>query len=176
MSMLERLDDLEREHAEVERSLADPEVIADQHRYAELSRRYRDLGELVDASAGSCGQATADLDAAREMYAEADAEDREMLRDEIDEAEAAIARLEEELKVLLLPKDPNDERNVIVEIRGAEGGEEANLFARDLFEMYKGYAARQGWKLEVMDVAGRPTSAASPRSPSGSSATGCGAG
>ncbi len=75
-----------------------------------------------------------------------------MLRDEIDAAEAAIERLDEEIKLLLLPKDPNDGRNVIVEIRGAEGGEEANLFARDLFEMYKGYATRAGWKLEVMDA------------------------
>jgi peptide chain release factor 1 len=97
-------------------------------------------------------QSTSDLAAAREMYTEADAEDREVLRDEIDTAEAAIARLDEEIKLLLLPKDPNDERNVIVEIRGAEGGEEANLFARDLFEMYKGYASRIGWKLEVMDA------------------------
>jgi len=151
MSILERLGGLEREHAEVERSLADPEVISDQRRYADLSRRYRDLGELV-GRLQSLRQATDDLAAAREMYTDADADDREVLREEIDGAEADIARLEEEVKVLLLPKDPNDERNVIVEIRGAEGGEEANLFARDLFEMYKGYAGRMGWKLEVMEA------------------------
>src|SRR5690606_8521354 len=137
------------EHAEVEGSLADPVVIADQARYTDLSRRYRDLGELVTRLRG-LRQATDDLAAAREMYTDADADDREMLRSEIDTAEADIERLDEEIKVLLLPKDPNDERNVIVEIRGAEGGEEANLFARDLFEMYKGYASRIGWKLEVM--------------------------
>jgi peptide chain release factor 1 len=151
MSMLDRLVDLEREHAEVEGSLADPVVIADQKRYAELSRRYRDLGALV-TRLRELQQATDDLSAAREMYTDADADDREVLRDEIDSAESAIARLDDEIKVLLLPKDPNDERNVIVEIRGAEGGEEANLFARDLFEMYKGYASRIGWKLEVMDA------------------------
>jgi peptide chain release factor 1 len=149
--MLDRLPDLEREHAEVEGSLADPVVIADQARYTDLSRRYRDLGELVTRLRG-LRQATDDLAAAREMYTDADADDREMLRSEIDTAEADIERLDEEIKVLLLPKDPNDERNVIVEIRGAEGGEEANLFARDLFEMYKGYASRIGWKLEVMDA------------------------
>jgi peptide chain release factor 1 len=148
--MLDRLDSLEREHAEVEGSLADPAVIANQPRYTELSRRYRDLGELV-SRLQELRQATADLGTAREMYSDADADDREVLRVEIDAAEAAMERLEEEVKVLLLPKDPNDERNVIVEIRGAEGGEEANLFARDLFEMYKGYATRMGWKLEVMD-------------------------
>ena len=149
--MLDRLSDLEREHAEVEGSLADPAVIADQRRYAELSRRYRDLGELV-SRLRQLQESTDDLAAGREMYADADADDREMLREEIATAEAAIARLDEEIKVLLLPKDPNDARNVIVEIRGAEGGEEANLFARDLFEMYKGYASKMGWKLEIMDA------------------------
>jgi peptide chain release factor 1 len=149
--MLDRLPDLEREHAEVEGSLADPVVIADQRRYADLSRRYRDLGALV-SRLRELQQSTSDLGAAREMYTEADSEDREMLRAEIDTAETAIARLDEEIKVLLLPKDPNDERNVIVEIRGAEGGEEANLFARDLFEMYKGYSSKMGWKFEVMDA------------------------
>ena len=84
------------------------------------------------------------------MLTDASGDDRETLRAEIDRAEAAIERLTAELRVLLLPRDPNDERNVIVEIRGAEGGEEANLFARDLFEMYRAFAARQGWKTEVL--------------------------
>jgi peptide chain release factor 1 len=84
------------------------------------------------------------------MLSDLDGEDREVMRVEVSEAEADIARLEDELRVLLLPKDPNAGKNVIVEIRGAEGGEEANLFARDLFEMYTGYAGRMGWKLEVL--------------------------
>ena len=151
MSMLDRRVELEREYLEIEGSLADPEMIADQKRYAELNRRYRDLGELV-GRLRDLEQATEDLAAAREMFTGSEGEDREMLRDEIDTAEAAILRLDEEIKVLLLPKDPNDARNVIVEIRGAEGGEEANLFARDLFEMYRGFAARQGWTFEVMDA------------------------
>jgi len=151
MNMLDRLEGLEREYAEVERSIADPEVISDQSRYAELSRRYRDLGDLV-GRLRELRQATADLSIAREMYSEADTADREMLREEIDAAEAAIERLDEEIKVLLLPKDPNDDRNVIVEIRGAEGGEEANLFARDLFEMYRAYASRLGWRFEIMEA------------------------
>lgn len=151
MSMLDRLPALSRELAEVEGSLADPAVLADQKRYAELNRRYRDLGELV-ARLVDLEQATADLAAAKEMLTEADGEDRDLLRGEIDDAEAAIVRLDEEIKVLLLPKDPNDGRAVIVELRGAEGGEEANLFARDLFEMYRAYAQRMGWKLEVMDA------------------------
>ncbi len=151
MSMLDRRVELEREYLEIEGSLADPEMMADQKRYAELNRRYRDLGELV-GRLRDLEQATEDLAAAREMFTGSDGEDREMLRDEIDTAEAAILRLDEEIKVLLLPKDPNDARNVIVEIRGAEGGEEANLFARDLFEMYRGFAARQGWTFDIMDA------------------------
>jgi peptide chain release factor 1 len=77
-------------------------------------------------------------------------DERDILRAEIDAAEAAITRLTGELRVLLLPRDPNDDRNVIVEIRGAEGGEEANLFARDLYEMYRAFAARQGWSVDVL--------------------------
>jgi peptide chain release factor 1 len=86
------------------------------------------------------------------MLTELSGDDREQMRAEVDELEARIARLEEELKVLLLPRDPNADRNVIVEIRGAEGGEEANLFARDLFEMYRAFASRQGWTLEVLSA------------------------
>src|SRR5688500_20123706 len=84
------------------------------------------------------------------MLSEASGDDRDLMRAEVEEAEADLARIEDELKVLLLPKDPNDDRNVIVEIRGAEGGEEANLFARDLFEMYSRYAERLRWKVEVL--------------------------
>ena len=151
MSLVDRLEGLEREHAEVERSLADPAVVGDQRRYAELSRRYRELGGLVDRLR-ELRQATADLATAKEMYGDADGDDRVVLRDEIDTAEAAIARLDEEVKLLLLPSDPNAGRNVIVEVRGAAGGEEANLFARDLFEMYRAFASRMGWRLEVMDA------------------------
>ncbi len=84
------------------------------------------------------------------MLAEADADERAMVQDEVVAAEADIERLGEALRLLLLPPDPNEHRNVIVEIRGAEGGEEANLFARDLFEMYRVFASRLGWKLEVL--------------------------
>src|SRR5262249_34849753 len=87
----------------------------------------------------------------REMYAEADAEDREILRGEINGLEADIERLDAELKLLMLPRDPNDDKNVIVEIRGAEGGEEANLFARDLYERYRGSAQRLGWTFELIE-------------------------
>lgn len=147
--MLDRLTELEEEYADVEARLADPEVIGDQKRYADTARRYKELEELVVRARG-LQAARDDLAAARELYPDADADDREVLRHEIEGFEADIVRLEDELRALLLPRDANDDRDVIVEIRGAEGGEEANLFARDLFDMYRGYAARRGWKLEVL--------------------------
>jgi peptide chain release factor 1 len=94
--------------------------------------------------------ATGDLEAARELMAGSSGDDRDVWRAEVDAGEADVARIEEELRVLLLPRDPNDDRNVIVEIRGAEGGEEANLFARDLYEMFRADAVRRGWKFELM--------------------------
>jgi peptide chain release factor 1 len=150
--VLERLADLEREYAEVEARLADPDLIADQSRYQKVAKRYGELGAIV-ARSRELRQSQEDLATAREMLAGASGEDRELLRAEVDQAEAAITRLTDEIKLLLLPHDPNDERNVIVEIRGAEGGEEANLFARDLFDMYRAFATRQGWRVEVLSSA-----------------------
>ena len=148
--MFERLDSLEREYEEVLERLGDPDVASDQKRFRDLSRRHKQLETIVVAFR-AYREASGDLTAAKEMYADAGAEDREMLRAEIETAEADMARLDEELKLLLLPRDPNDDKNVIVEIRGAEGGEEANLFARDLYEMYARYAERYRWKQEVLN-------------------------
>ena len=148
--MLERLEGLEREYETVLIQLSDPDVVGDPRRLRDVSRRHRDL-EPVVAAYRDYRAANDDLAAAREMLAEASAgEERDMIRAEIDGAETRIAELDERLKILLLPKDPNDGKNVIVEIRGAEGGEEANLFARDLFEMYSRYAERKGFGLEVL--------------------------
>jgi peptide chain release factor 1 len=147
--MLERLDDLERELVDVEARMADPELIADQSRYQDVTRRYRELEGLV-TPLRELRQRTEDLETAKEMMSDLDGDDREVMRAEVAEAEADILRLEADLKLLLLPKDPNEGKNVIVEIRGAEGGEEANLFARDLFEMYSAYAGRMGWRMEVL--------------------------
>jgi peptide chain release factor 1 len=149
--MQQRLANLEREYEEVEARLADPEVIGDPERYAATARRYKELEELVVRLRAS-REAEADLEAAHELLAEASPEDRDGLRAEIASLEGDVDRLQEELRVLLLPKDPYQGKNVIVEIRGAEGGEEANLFARDLYEMYQGYAARVGWKSELLSA------------------------
>src|SRR5262245_41386616 len=147
--MLERLDDFERELADVEARLADPDVIADQERLVTTARRHKELDAIV-TTGRSLAARQEDLATARELLTEAAGEDREVLRAEVDDAEAAIAELEEQYRLLLLPKDPNDDKNVIVEVRGAEGGEEANLFARDLFDMYRAYAGRMGWSIEVL--------------------------
>ena len=149
--VLDRLAGLKREHVELEARLGDPAVLSDQTRLVELSRRYKELSPIVDCIARYEGRVD-DLDAAREMFAESAGDDRESMRAEITGAEADILSLEEELRVLLLPKDPNAGRNVIVEVRGAEGGEEANLFARDLYEMYVAYAEGHKWKVETMSA------------------------
>ena len=147
--MLERLKGLEQEFADVEARMGDPDAWADQAKYQALARRHKELDAIV-SRARELQTRTDDLELAKQMLSESAGDDREFARAEVDTATEEIARLEDELRELLLPKDPNDDRNVIVELRGAEGGEEANLFARDLFQMYQGYASRMGWRLEVL--------------------------
>ena len=147
--MLDRLDALDKEFREVDALLADPETFSDQARMVAISRRRKELEPIVERTA-ELRRAKEDLPTAREMLSELSGDDSEQMRAEVEELEARIAELEDELRLLLLPRDPNDDRNVIVEIRGAEGGEEANLFARDLFEMYQAYAGRMGWRFEVL--------------------------
>ena len=148
--VLDRLDRLESEYETALIQLSDPAVIADQRQLRDVSRRYKELAPVV-AAFREYRAVASDLATAREMLADitlatagTDSEDREMVRHEIDTAEARLDELDEKLKLLLLPKDPNDGKNVIIEIRGAEGGEEANLFARDLYEMYVRYTERRG--------------------------------
>jgi peptide chain release factor 1 len=144
-----RLDALERELADVEAQLADPATAGDPARLRDLSRRHKELAEVV-ATWRELRGARGDLETARQLLEESSGEDRETVLEELDVAEHKIGSLGAQLSTLLLPKDPNDGRNVIVEIRGAEGGEEANLFARDLYDMYTRYAARRGWHVEVL--------------------------
>jgi peptide chain release factor 1 len=146
-----RLRDLEREHAECEARLADPDVVSDQTRYVELSRRYRELGAIVELAV-RLSELAEDAGAARELGDSTSGEERDALRAEAAQLDRTAVALEEQLKLLLVPRDPFDDRNVIVEIRGAEGGEEANLFARDLFEMYRAFASRLGWSFEVLSA------------------------
>jgi peptide chain release factor 1 len=137
--MLERLAGLEEEYEVVIARLGDPDVLSDQKKLRDESRRHKQLEPIVVAYR-AYRSAEDDLAVAKELG----------MKEEADEAEARMRDLEEELKLLLLPKDPNDDKNVIIEIRGAEGGEEANLFARDLYEMYARYVERLGFKVEVL--------------------------
>jgi peptide chain release factor 1 len=145
----DRLVELEREFETVLSELNDPDLSSDPKRLREVSRRHRELDEVVRCFR-SLESATEDLAAAREMVSDSVGAERELAQAEVTQAEADIDRLEEELRLLLVPRDPNAGRNVIMEIRGAEGGEEANLFAKDLYEMYTRYAASRGWKVEVL--------------------------
>ncbi|HEY8057878.1 MAG TPA: peptide chain release factor 1 [Acidimicrobiales bacterium] len=126
-------------------------MLADPNQLRDASRRHKQLTPLVTTYRRYVAR-QADLDAAHELLPEATGEERELLRAEAHAAEEELERLQDELKDLLIPADPNDGKNVIVEIRGAEGGEEANLFARDLFQMYQAYAVRMGWPVEVLST------------------------
>lgn len=144
-----RLESIERDYTELEVSLGSPEVLGDQNRLREASRKYKQLTPLIQCIR-DLRDAKGDAEAAKELMNETSGDERESFRAEAAAAEARVEELEELLKVLLLPPDPNDGKNVIMEIRGAEGGEEANLFARDLMEMYQSYASKRGWKVEVI--------------------------
>jgi peptide chain release factor 1 len=148
--VFERLADLEEEFDALEARLSDIYAAGDQAAARTAGQRHAELKPIIDTFR-ALRATRSQLDEAREMLrTESDAEMREMAREEVAEKESSVADLEGRLKVLLLPKDPNDDKNVILEIRGAEGGEEANLFAGDLVRMYQAYAAQQRWKVEVL--------------------------
>lgn len=147
--MRERLDQLASEFRNCEAQLADPDVIADREKFVSVMKRYRELEPLVAARA-ELESVEGDVEAATELLDGAEGDEREALQSDLESARRRLGELDEELKVLLLPKDPNDDRNVILEIRGAEGGDEANLWARDLLEMYQSYAQRRGWQTELL--------------------------
>ena len=149
MEMLSKLRALEEEHRRLEAELSSPELLQDPARFREASRRYAELGEVVEAYRRH-QRVSRELAEARELLA--DPEMRELAAAEVESLKAELSRLEEELKRLLLPKDPADRKNAIVEIRAGAGGEEAALFARDLFEMYRRYAERLGYGLEILDA------------------------
>ncbi len=137
------------EFRELEARLADPQTASDPGRLRTVSQRYRELEPIVAAFHAWQGR-TDDLAVARELLETATQDERPHLQDELDAALVDIDRLEDELRQALLPRDPNAGRAVILEIRGAEGGEEANLFARDLYDMYVAYVAKRNWKLETL--------------------------
>ncbi|BDR14283.1 peptide chain release factor 1 [Vibrio sp. STUT-A11] len=148
-SILTKLETLVERYEEVQHLLGDPDVIGDQDKFRALSKEYSQLEEVTKCFQ-AYQQAQDDLVAAEEMANEDDEEMREMAQEEIKEAKATIERLADELQILLLPKDPNDDRNCFLEIRAGAGGDEAGIFAGDLFRMYSKYAEKKGWRIEVM--------------------------
>ncbi len=150
--LLSKLSSLHDRREEIGKQLADPSVIADQKRFVELNRTYRDLEPIIEAF-HRFKQLHDDLSGADGMIrSEKDPEMLEMARAERDSARAAIEAMEEEVRMMLVPKDPNDARNCTVEVRAGTGGDEASLFAGDLFRMYTRYCEDRGWKVEVADV------------------------
>lgn len=150
--MLERLNFIENKYEELSIKISDPEVMADQKEWQKLCKEHSDLETVVNKYK-EFKKSQEDLEADKEMLKEdTDKELREMAQEEIKELTTKIDELQNELKILLLPKDPNDDKNVFVEIRGGAGGEEAALFAANLFRMYTRYAERRGWKVEVMSA------------------------
>ena len=147
--MMDRLAQIVEEYEALEHQLADPEVLSDPNQLRVASKRYNDLGPLV-ATFRRYVARRGDADAARDMLDGSSGAERQLLQSEIDEVAAELPVMEAELRELMIPKDPHDGRNVLIEIRGAEGGEEANLFARDLHEMYTAFAASQGWQTETL--------------------------
>ncbi len=149
--MLDKLEKVRERFDEVTRLLSDPAVVADQERFRALSKEHSDLTPLMK-SYDLYRKLKADLAGLKEITeTSSDPEMKDLAYAEMDEAKEKIARMEEELKALLIPKDPNDSKNVIVEIRAGTGGDEAGLFAADLFRMYSRYAEKKGWKVEVLD-------------------------
>lgn len=150
--MFDKLQGIEDKLEKINSSLCDPEVVSNQEEYKKLMREAKTLTPIVEKFR-EYKKANSDLTEAKEMLADSslDKEFRDMASEEATKAQKKTEELKEELKVLLLPKDPNDYKNVIVEIRGGAGGEEAALFAGSLFHMYSMYAERKGWKTEIMN-------------------------
>ncbi|HLK32138.1 MAG TPA: peptide chain release factor 1 [Terriglobales bacterium] len=150
--MFERLDQIEARYQELERALASPEVISDSGRYQKTAKAHSELAPVVEKYREYKDLRRGIEDSKAVLAEENDAEIRAYAQEELEKLEERATRAEEELKVLLLPKDPNDEKNVVLEIRAGTGGDEATLFAAEMFRMYTRYAETQRWKVEVLST------------------------
>ncbi len=148
-NILSKLEGLVARYEEVSTLITDPNVITDQKRYVKLTKEYKDLGRIMEARKEYIGHLQNIQDAKEMMALEDDPETKEMLREELNVSEKRLPELEEEIKLLLIPADPEDDKNVIMEIRGGTGGDEAALFAGDLFRMYSKYCETKGWKVAI---------------------------
>ena len=150
-SVVSKLETLIERFEEVQALLSNAEIIADQDKFRALSREYSQLEDVVK-SFREYQQAQEDLSSAQEMMQEDDAEMREMAQEEYKSAKSSIETLENDLQILLLPRDPNDDSNCFIEIRAGAGGDEAAIFAGDLFRMYSRFVETQGWRLELVSA------------------------
>ena len=150
--MFDKLDDLILRYEEVMRLLSEPDVANDSNRFRSLMKEQSDLAPIVEAYK-KYKEAKQTIEDSLEMMSEESDEDmKEMLKEELNDAKAQVEELENTLKILLLPKDPNDDKNVVVEIRAGAGGDEAALFAAEIYRMYVHYSETRGWKVETMEV------------------------
>ncbi len=150
--MFDRLEDILVRYREIEKELLDPNVVNDQKRFRNLMKEQSDLSEIVEKYLEYKENQKVIEDSIAMLDEESDEEIRELAREELNESKQKTSVIEEELKILLLPKDPNDDKNVIVEIRGGAGGDEAALFAAQLYRMYVMYAERNRWKIDMMNM------------------------
>lgn len=148
--MFDKLEDLEKRYEEIQAELADPAVINDQARFKKLMKEQTDLTELIEKYREYKAAKQTIADTLELLDSETDEEMRALEKEELAEAKQAVVDIEEQLKILLLPKDPNDEKNVVVEIRAGAGGDEAALFAAELYRMYSKYADAQRWKIDLV--------------------------
>ena len=151
-NILQKLEGLESRYEEVSTLITDPDVIADQSRYVKLTKEYKDLGDIMAARKRYIDCLNAIKEAKDILANESDPDMKEMAREELNENETLQPQIEEEIKIALVPKDPEDAKNVQMEIRGGAGGDEAALFAGDLFNMYKKYCESKGWNVSVTSV------------------------
>lgn len=147
--MFEKLKDVEARYTELERLLSDPDIIKDRDRYQKYGREHAEIDKIVSAFR-EYRKTLENLDESMELLKDSDSGIKELAKDEINSLNSKKEELEEELKKLLTPRDPNDDKNVLIEIRAGTGGGEAGLFAGDLFRMYSKYAENIGWKMEIM--------------------------
>jgi peptide chain release factor 1 len=151
-SLLEKLQALRLRFEEIGQQITDPAVIGDTKRYIKLNKEYRELESIVDAAKEYKNIIDNVASAKAMLKEESDEEMRDMARQEVDEMEKRLPEMEEEIKLLLLPSDPQDAKNAVLEIRGGTGGDEAAIFAGDLFRMYTKFCERKNWKMEVTNI------------------------
>ncbi|HKI87507.1 MAG TPA: PCRF domain-containing protein, partial [Draconibacterium sp.] len=148
-ALLEKYESIKHRFEEVEQQITDPEIIADMKRYVKLNQEYKNLQKLV-AKFQEYKNLVDNIDSGKEILAEeSDEEMREMAHEEMESSEKLIPEKEEEIKMLLVPADPEDGKNAILEIRAGTGGDEASIFAGDLFRMYSKFCEKKGWRLEI---------------------------